>query len=92
MVPTRQGVVLTAAAAAVVDVSAAAAADAAEGAVEPTAVDDDARGAVKAIAALDADKTNGLCNTGGICRPTTASWPPRPPRAPPPRPCRCLAA
>ena len=80
MVPTRQGIVLTAAAAAVVDVSAATAADAVEGAVEPTAVDDNERGAVKATAAVDADETDGLC------RPTTAPWPPRPPRAPPPHP------
>ena len=45
MVPTRQGAVLTAAAA--VGTSATAAADAARGAVRPTAADDAPRGAVK---------------------------------------------
>ena len=44
--------------------------------MEPTAVDDDERGAVKDTAAVDANKTDGLCNTDGFCRPTTAPWPP----------------
>ena len=59
MVPTRQGAVLTVAAAAATTAdSVAAASDAAQGAVRPATADNAARGAMKPTAVDDAD---GLC-------------------------------